>query len=584
MYFLDLKSLRYAVKSFRLFLLICLIICLPHSIQTQIILTEIMFDADTLEAHNEFVEILNIGHEEIMLDSLKVGDDSSMDFIIDAGYGLELNPGQFAVIMDGSYFGNSDTYDSIIPKSALIVKIDDASFGSFGWSNSKPETVFLIDAFGATIQSYQYTLDNDPGISDEKMILNQDNTEYNWGNSLIIRGTPGRGNSISPFQWDLAIDSAWSNPKYPIQDSLFQIKIVVKNAGLNSFSTFSMDLFEDLNNNYQIDDDEFSQNIKFQKHLSYTDTVWLTASVDGLNIGYHHFGLILHLDDDQNMENNKWFITLQVEAIDIPIVINEIMFKPNVGQSEWIELYNYHNFGIELENWSFSDLEDTVKITEFPYTIGPKSYSILSGDISIMSQFALSPETVLLIKNFPTLNNDLDELKIISSSGRLVDWVNYSDTWLRREAEAGVSLERISPTISSSLANNWSASVSPDGGTPAKQNSIFIKKPVEESLITIAPNPFSPDRDGFEDFAIIEYSLPFATGWMTLDIFDINGRFIRRLANQLAVGQNGHLIWDGADQNNRVSRIGLYIILLRIYEPNSNLFQELKKTIVLTKR
>ena len=111
-----------------------------------------------------------------------------------------------------------------------------------------------------------------------------------------------------------------------------------------------------------------------------------------------------------------------------------------------------------------------------------------------------------------------------------------------------------------------------------------MKKPTRESLLSVHPNPFSPDGDGFEDFTIFEYRLPFPTGFLSIDIFDIKGRKIKRLADYQAVGQNGYLVWDGRDGDGRITRMGIYVILVRVFEPNADIFREFKKTVVLVKK
>ena len=160
----------------------------------------------------------------------------------------------------------------------------------------------------------------------------------------------------------------------------------------------------------------------------------------------------------------------------------------------------------------------------------------------------------------------------------------YSGSWMGRETGAGISLERISPHISSQLADNWAASAAPEGSTPGKQNSIYIAKEASASTLNVNPNPFSPDNDGYEDITILQYQLSEQTALMTVDIFDIIGRRVRRLADQMPVGQNGSIIWDGKDNEGRVCRIGIYIFFVRVFQTNKNLFKEMKETVVLVKK
>jgi hypothetical protein len=551
---------------------------------SQIILTEIMFDADTLESHNEFVEVYNAGDITINLAGWKIGDEIELDNLVETSQGLDLLPGQYAVILDGSYFGNSTIYDALIPSEALVIKIDDGSFGSFGWSNSNPEPVKLVNPAGDTVQTYIYSIDNSPGFSDEKIHLNNDNSPENWGNSTHFRGTPGFRNSIAPYNFDVKIDSLWTTPDYPREYESFQIHSLIKNSGLNYIELITITIFNDFNNNQMADPGEAIFDSNVSVNLMPGDTLNFQADSDGLSSGSYLFGVILQYDQDENPENDFGFLEFTVENSAETLVINEIMYRPISGKSEWVELYNGSLNSIKLQNWSLADSRDTCRVVDVNAYINGQDYFVISADSTIFDTFSVPDYKITIVKSFPTLNNDYDDLKILSPSGRIVDRVTYSDSWMGREVEAGISLERINPLISSSLAKNWAASVNLRGGTPGELNSVFVEKKTSESLVNIEPNPFSPDGDGFEDVTILDYSLPILTGFLTIDIYDITGRRIKQLTNRLPVSQKGQVIWDGKNENGRVSRIGLYIIVIRVYDPSQNLFKELKKTVVLTKK
>jgi hypothetical protein len=574
-----MNSKYYVILAIQIFLFISL---LNHS-SAQIIVSEIMFDADTLENHNEYVEIYNVSTEGVDLTNWMIGDDQELDLIFDSGYGLLLQPNQFAVILDASYFLNSTIYDSIIPKDALIVTIEDNSFGNYGWSNTYPEIVKLVSPQGDTLQQYTYTIDNIPGYSDEKIILSEDNSSSNWGNSIIFRGSPGSINSISPLERDVLVDSVWIEPANPIENIEFSVEIIVRNVGINPISQFIIQIFEDLNNNGIPELAEIIIDDIFSDSLKYNDSTKLSWYVPGLTQGIHVLGTLVEIDQDQKPLNNIKLLSISVESIYTPIVINEVMFKPVSGFSEWIELFNKGNSSIILKNWMVADSRDTVIITNENWEIGPMDYCVICKDSTIFQQYSLSKDKVITISSFPTLNNDFDDLKIFSSSIRLIDRLTYTDDWMRRETEQGTSLERINPHVSSSLAENWAASVDYSGATPGRQNSIFVENKKDNSTISVYPNPFSPDSDGFEDYTIIAFKLQTNIGYISAEIYDIIGRLIRHLATNLPVGQNGELIWDGKDDNGRVARIGIYIILFRIFDSNQNVYRELKKTVVLAK-
>jgi hypothetical protein len=78
---------------------------------------------------------------------------------------------------------------------------------------------------------------------------------------------------------------------------------------------------------------------------------------------------------------------------------------------------------------------------------------------------------------------------------------------------------------------NWSSSADKLGATPSKQNSIFSINLNKASKISVSPNPFSPDNDGFEDFTTINYNLTQIISQIRIKIFDSRGRLVRTLVN-----------------------------------------------------
>ncbi|MFQ5583925.1 MAG: lamin tail domain-containing protein, partial [Calditrichia bacterium] len=224
-----------------------LLLLLFQVCSAQIILTEVMFDADTLENYNEFIEIYNNGTVHIDLNGWLVGDSAEQDLLLDAGNGLLLQPQQYGLILDPGYFENSTIYDGLIPPGALVLTIEDASFGSFGLSNSNAEPVILINSTGDTVQRYVYSLNNDPGYSDEKIILSPDNSPGNWGNSLSFRGTPGDKNSISPKEIDLSLEEFHFITENFLVGESPAFEVVVKNPGQQTVVQFQFHTFIDLN-------------------------------------------------------------------------------------------------------------------------------------------------------------------------------------------------------------------------------------------------------------------------------------------------------------------------------------------------
>lgn len=163
------------------------------AVEAQVLLSEVMADPAGSESHDEFVELHNPSADQVVdLSAWRLGDGDELDRIVDAGQGTRLLPGGFAVVVDGSYAGHSNAYDSV-RVWAIIVTIDDNAFGRGGWSNSEPERVLLFHPEGDTADGFSY----DPaagtlGHSWERAA----GSGSAWSPSLLPGGTPGLPNSV----------------------------------------------------------------------------------------------------------------------------------------------------------------------------------------------------------------------------------------------------------------------------------------------------------------------------------------------------------------------------------------------------
>ena len=148
----------------------------------------------------------------------------------------------------------------------------------------------------------------------------------------------------------------------------------------------------------------------------------------------------------------------------------------------------------------------------------------------------------------------------------------------------GRSLERISPEIASNDRRNWSTSPSSRGGTPGQPNGIFTTSLPSAASLSISPNPFSPDGDGFQDFCIIRYNLPLTTSIIRITIFDIRGRLLRALANTELSGPHGEIVWDGLDDRGQRVRIGPYIVFIEAIDGQAGILATAKAVVVVATR
>ncbi len=553
----------------------------------QVIITEVMFNPQGSERANEFVEIYNSGTTPADLSGWQIGDGTATDLVIEAGgNGLILQPNQYGLILDPDYFTDSlQIYNPLIPAQALVLTIAGPTIGSNGLSNSRAETVELIDANADTLQRYPYSLDNPEGFSDEKIELTPDNRPGNWGNARFLNGTPGARNSLTRAERDAAISALYMNTTQPIVAQPLQIRAYMFNRGRTVIENFNLVSFLDDNHNGIPDPEEILNSDAQQPLLAPDDSLEITLEFTPSQAGQTRFGLHLELSGDGVPQDNTALLSFFVDdPYRIDLVINEIMARPESGKFEWVELLNNGSNPVDLATVFFADARDTVQLADSGRTLAAGQFLVLARDSAVITGYQVPPGQVAILSGFPTLNNDFDDLKLLGPTGIIYDQVPYRSDWYGREAEAGVSLEKLNPNFEGRFARNWSASVSPSGSTPGQPNSVFLEVLPLQSSLEIQPNPFSPDSDGRDDFTAIRYQLDLETAFVELRIFDLRGRLIRRLANAEPSAQSNQYVWDGKDEQGRIVRIGAYICLLEALNPEKKVLRQLKKTIIVAKK
>jgi hypothetical protein len=266
------------------------------------------------------------------------------------------------------------------------------------------------------------------------------------------------------------------------------------------------------------------------------------------------------------------------------VVINEMLTNEpgSYTKLEWVELYNADSTELDLEGWSFICKDDS---TFFPVsTIVPAH-----GFLIIARQLVSEPPDSISFEGWwgdrsgvwgdsPEENFPAVEAKMsLTNSGGTISLVDPDQdvqtfTW-DEDCGDGVSLERVS-----SGEDIWLCCVFPDKSTPGKKNSVSTAYS-EEIELTIEPNPFSPDGDGFEDEVVFYFTLPMESN-LTIRIYDIRGRLIKTLKED-EPQVSGEIIWDGKDNENRTVRVGIYLVWA---EATGNTYSQKKTTVVVAKR
>ncbi|MFH0990848.1 MAG: lamin tail domain-containing protein [bacterium] len=373
----------------------------------------------------------------------------------------------------------------------------------------------------------------------------------------------------------------------------YNIDATVKNVGRIAAARFAVQFFLDKNNNGRADTDEQFAQLDAGP-LAIADTAIIEARLQSLTPGQHRCIAVLEYPPDGNSLNDTASVLITAGADPGSIIVNEIMFDPLEGQNEWIEFYNRSGTAIDVTQWKIAENsagdQSVSQLSVQSNTIHPKEYLLLAADSTILLAFPYlrNPDSSihLCIRNRSSgfnLNNSGDDLYLLDATNQVIDHLSYSPSWHYPDLiqTRGISLERISPEIHSTEKSNWSSSSSSLGGTPGKSNSILARALPSAATLSLHPNPFSPDNDGFEDHCIIQYRLPLKTSLLRIRVYDTQGRLIRRLSESALSGSTGEIIWDGFDDEKRRARIGPHIIFLEAIDSQGGMLATAKAVVVV---
>ena len=157
--------------------------------------------------------------------------------------------------------------------------------------------------------------------------------------------------------------------------------------------------------------------------------------------------------------------------------ISEIHYNPSTEQgtdSEWefVEIYNPHEFGLNLSGWKLGDAINAT-VPEGTY-MESNSYVIFANDTASYTG-ELPPFTILLpFSSSSSLHNSGETIRLLRADGSESNQVTYSDYngWPSEPDGGGSTLEWRGPGYINSLPESWVSS-NAFGGSPGSANSAW---------------------------------------------------------------------------------------------------------------
>ncbi len=533
---------------------------------SSLVINELYYDHPGIDSGWEFIEIMNVGDLETDLSGCCLeavdGRTGSSRILWACPEGLTLRKDGILLIAGGC---------RSVPDGLILQ--DDIENGPDGVVLSRSGLV--IDRIGYGDLEIEGICESIPapdvkdGFSLSRRPDGYD-TDVN-GNDLVESvPTPGMRNW---YGFDIEI-GLYDDSIILCNNNMKNINISIKNVGLNTFL-----------------DDIFLQIICRCIPVTYRFPVsvdLLAGASESCDIGlvfsglrYGEAELVASAGIDENPQNDTCTVMLVESPSDL--VINEIMYRPDPGRSEWIEVYNRSDREIDISGWTIVD------------AAGNEGY-IGAGAVEGSGYLIIADEGGPFIEEFPELTaglvdmagglpalNDRDNGEIAESielrdgEGHLIERVVYSDL---SGDERGRSIERVSPEICSCSDDGiWHRCSLFSGASPGEENSVYSPPGSSLSRLSVSPNPFDPAEDHY--LQITGRCRGSETGFSVL-VFDLRGIPVRRVFSERNGARRVSCRWDGRSDDNRRLAAGLYVCVAEFTSRGGSVCRREKVCVVIT--
>lgn len=264
----------------------------------------------------------------------------------------------------------------------------------------------------------------------------------------------------------------------------------------------------------------------------------------------------------------------QPEPFDL--VINEILTNPLDNENaDYLEIYNRSNHIIDLKEVKVGYGGDTlpqkaIVAVSKGWQLFPKTYVALCKQKSVtLQQYVCKDENRLVeCDSLPDFAISKGIIHLTDRSLQSIDRFSYTEEmhYPKLLTTKGVSLERLYADMPTQDDNNWrSAAESAGFGTPGYENS-QTGNALEDNEFEIVPEVFSPDNDGYEDYAEVICSFNEEENRVNIVIYNNRGHPVKHLVNNVLCGRTARFRWDGLDDRNQSAAAGMYVVQLESWD------------------
>ncbi len=567
-----------------LLLLFTLVPLVSSPCAASVLINEVLYDPDGPDTGLEFVELLNCGSSAVLLTgwTLETGNGANPDdWTVEwtGGDFDRLEPGEILLIGESDVVPTPDVVEPLdLQNGPDGLRLTDGTdvVDVVGWGHPLPPEYYEGEPADDT--SLGMSLARVPDCFDEGV---------NASDFAASDPTPGRRNAEAT---DVAVSVAHRiGEVLPRGDVTLGCAI----ANIGALPIAGGDVV------VRIFLDGALQPLIIstaEEPLAVRDTLRLDLAFDPGPNGYHTALVEALLAADADTSNNRAHTSFTVAYPGSQVVVNEVMHSPGEHETEWLELASAVDTPVRIDRWLLGDDEDLSALVcdedleavepgggrNAPGHCGrlelaPGDFLVVAREPEVVEPRASAP--VVSLETWEALSVT-DVVMLTDEYGTPIDIVRYERSW---GGGRDVALERVRPSLPSDDPANWGSSVSPEGSTPGRVNSIHVSALPEAGRLTISPNPFTPDGDGIDDRCAIRFDLPTPQATVRLTVFDVVGRVRAVLRDHDLVASTTELVWDGSGVDGTILPAGIYVACLEAIDARAGLLVTAKTAVGLVR-
>jgi hypothetical protein len=535
---------------------------------TELIISEFLSDPEPPMAlpKVEFVELLNVSKNVIQLQNCSFSDQSTRSYLPE----FVLKPDSFVLLCALENKSLLDSFGNVI------------GLKDFPSLNNSGDELILRNSDGKLLHRVVYDLSE---------LSSNLKSAGGWSFEIIDKYKPCRSHNYTFSDNPAGGTPGKANSAHLV--SADQSKPFIKNISFKSTSKIEIEFSKTLDsalvvnlNYYELTGNSIKSVISnYEKITLEFNNQWEQGEIAQLKVSgiIDCLGNVMH----DTILNMGW----PAEIAPGDIIINEILFNPSTGGADFIEIFNRSQKVLSLKNLAFfnrnsdGDMDEFCLLDTTNRLLMPKEYVVYTLNSEWLSKNYKNaePKFIQKLAKLPAMGDESGQIGLSDISGLIIDELSYSESMhlpLLTNFE-GVSLERIDQSIFGFEVSNYTSAAASYGyATPGLPNSHSVNAPFVDDWLEIEPELVSPDQDGINDLAGIRINTERQGCQATVLIFSPSGNLIKTIVNNIPIGNSQTWFWDGLDEINRKTSIGIYIVYAELFGIDGKR-QVKKKTITV---